>query len=85
MKPLDAIAGLISGPSLEGAACAGKAPLFDARADREPRDLYLRRYRHAASICRTCPVLERCDQAANDAPAGQCTGIWAERRFGRGA
>ncbi|MEW1938433.1 WhiB family transcriptional regulator [Dietzia maris] len=85
MKPLDAIADIISGPSLEGAACTGKAPLFDARADGEPRDTYLRRYRHAASICRTCPVLERCDQAATAAPPGQCTGIWAERRFGRGA
>lgn len=85
MKPLDTIADIVSGPSLQGAACAGKAPLFDARAEDEPRASYLRRYRHAASICRACPVLEACDQAVNDSAPGQCTGIWAERRFGRGA
>jgi len=85
MKPLDVIADIVSGPALEGAACAGKAPLFDVRADGESRESYMRRYREARGICRSCPVLERCDQAATDAPPGQCTGIWAERRYGRGA
>ena len=85
MKPHDVIAHIVSGPSLKGAACAGWAPLFDARADGESRHSYMRRYREAVVVCRTCPVLERCDQAATDAPPGQCTGIWAERRYGRGA
>lgn len=85
MKHLHVIAEIVSGPSLEGAACAGKAPLFDARADGEPRMAYLNRYRQAAAICRTCPVLQACNQAAHASPPGQCTGIWAERRFGKGA
>lgn len=85
MKSRHVISQMVSGPSLAGAACAGKAPLFDARAEGESQALYLRRYRKAAGICRTCPVLDACDQAVNDSAPGQRSGIWAERRYGRGA
>lgn len=85
MKNLDVIAEIVSGPSLDGAACAGRAPLFDARAEGESRLDYLVRYSKAARICHTCPVLVACNQAVLESKPGQCTGIWAERRFGRGA
>lgn len=85
MKPLDVLADIVSGPSLDGAACTGKAPLFDARAEGESGMSYMRRYRHAIAICHTCPVLGACKQAVRESRPGQCTGIWAERRFGRGA
>lgn len=85
MKSRHVISQMVSGPSLAGAACAGKAPLFDARAEGEPQALYLRRYRTAAAICRTCPALDACNEAVRESEPGQCTGIWAERRYGRGA
>lgn len=73
------------GPSLAGAACAGKAPLFDARAEDEPRSDYLARVRHASTICETCPVFNKCRQAIDASEPGTRRGIWAGHRFGRGA
>lgn len=73
------------GPSLSGAACAGMAPLFDARGEGEPRARYLNRVRKAASICETCPVLANCREAVLSSKPSRRTGIWAGLRFGKGS
>jgi WhiB family transcriptional regulator, redox-sensing transcriptional regulator len=66
-------------PRLSGAACVGKAPLFDDRLDLgdhesesdEERDA---RHREARKICRCCPVRPPCGTAAGE---HESAGIWA--------
>lgn len=64
-------------PNLQGAACAGHAPLFDARGRHERLLDAEDRHDQAIAICHTCPVLRRCGQALLDLPLSQREGIWA--------
>ena len=64
-------------PNLFGAACAGKAPLFDGRGKGESWAAAEDRHDQARVICRTCPVQRSCAQALLDLPLGQRHGIWA--------
>ncbi|WP_080793157.1 WhiB family transcriptional regulator [Corynebacterium pacaense] len=75
-KPPPELAALCD-PRLDGAACAGKAPLFDARGKHE--SLLDADYRHdrAKAICRRCPVVAACRQALLELPQAERSGIWA--------
>lgn len=72
-------------PKLGGAACAGLAPLFDARGEDESRVGYLSRFRKAEAVCATCAVFEACEEGVMAEEPGKRSGIWAAKRFGRGA
>lgn len=68
-------------PRLDGAACKGKAPLFDDRLDREDHDAEpekerAERHHQARKICLTCPVRSACESSALDHEA---SGIWNGR------
>lgn len=67
---------------LDGAACTGRAPLFDTDAapDEDDDD---RAYRlgSAARICRSCQVLAACDTIAREL-GGRAVGVWAGRSRG---
>lgn len=60
-------------PSLPSAACREHIKLFDAAADGD-RDAA----EEALAICRSCPVLETCQQwIARDHPRRPPPGVWA--------
>lgn len=61
-------------PTLSGAACAGRAPLFDDEIDGETAEHREARHHIATSICRSCPVQPECRAAASEHHA---LGIWA--------
>lgn len=61
-------------PTLSGAACTGRAPLFDDEIDGETEEQREARHYVAASICRSCPVQPECRAAAGEHHA---LGIWA--------
>ncbi|MDT2004555.1 hypothetical protein FXW78_07060 [Rhodococcus opacus] len=63
-------------PELEGAGCAGRAPMFDDDVDGETPEERLARLGVAFSICRDCPVHAACDTAARE---HQSVGLWAGR------
>lgn len=67
----------LADPRLEGAACAGKSPLFDSRDADETQDEYLDRVHYAQTLCATCPVLAACQAASTELPRTQSYGIWA--------
>ncbi|MGV0154955.1 WhiB family transcriptional regulator [Rhodococcus sp. GB-02] len=72
-------------PRLHGAACKGKAPLFDDRLDREDHDAEpekerAERHHQARRICLTCPVRSACELAAKDHEA---SGMWNGRLVSR--
>lgn len=75
-KPPPELTALVN-PNLEGAACTGMAPLFDARGKHERLLDAEDRHDKAIAICHTCPVLRRCGRALLDLPLGQREGIWA--------
>lgn len=73
--------GILVDPLLDGAACKGKAPLFDDRLDREDHDAEpekerAERHHQARKICLTCPVRSACESSALDHEA---SGIWNGR------
>lgn len=77
MNPLaEMFAGIVD-HRLEGAACAGEWDLFDPRDENEPADLYALRLEYAKAICVTCPVLERCHEAAQKLRRRDRVGVWA--------
>ncbi|YCN53424.1 WhiB family transcriptional regulator [Rhodococcus erythropolis] len=61
-------------PTLSGAACTGRAPLFDDDIDGESVEHREARHHTAAAICRHCPVQPQCRAAAGDHYA---LGVWA--------
>lgn len=77
-KPPAELVALVD-PRLEGAACAGMAPLFDERGENETAAHAEARHHQARTICSRCPVLLNCHAAATDLPKGQRSGIWAGR------
>ncbi|MBB3037434.1 WhiB family transcriptional regulator [Hoyosella altamirensis] len=62
---------------LVGARCAGRAPLFDSFIEGETPAARIERFEWCAHLCRACPVLAACDQAASELTAAERTGIWA--------
>ncbi|MFE7719586.1 WhiB family transcriptional regulator [Nocardia rhizosphaerihabitans] len=80
-KIRDAVVGLVD-ERLEGAACVGRAPLFDTDpAVDEDDDATAYRLNAAARICRSCPVLSACDAVADEQGRG-VLGVWAGRARG---
>lgn len=75
-KPPPELTALVD-PNLEGAACAGMAPLFDARGKHEPLHQLEDRHDQARALCEMCPVRIQCGRALLDLPLGQREGIWA--------
>ncbi|WP_395704747.1 WhiB family transcriptional regulator [Rhodococcus ruber] len=64
-------------PRLTGAACAGRAPMFDDELFGETTENRSARLTAAARICRGCPVRSACRTAVleQDRPVG----MWAGR------
>ena len=77
----DVLAGVID-PRLDGAACAGKAPLFDPREPDESLDAWKTRIDQAALICRRCPIANACAEVAASIPKTRRAGIWSGRNQG---
>lgn len=75
-KPPPELAALVN-PNLDGAACTGMAPLFDARGEHEPLLDVEDRHDQARALCGMCPVRIQCGRALLDLPLGQREGIWA--------
>lgn len=73
--PIAEIASLVD-PRLTGAACQGKAPLFDDTLDDESPGARAERHHRAKVICLGCPVRTECDTAATEHDA---SGIWNGR------
>ena len=65
-------ASIAGGPSLEGAACVGWAPLFDADVHGESHAARAARHGRARRICRRCPVRNDCRDAADAMPPTRC-------------
>ncbi len=72
----DLLAALTSDVGLDGAACAGRAPLFDADIDGETSDERDDRHETAQRICRTCSVLNACMSTIATLPP-RTDGVWA--------
>lgn len=72
-KPPAELTALID-PALEGAVCAGTAPLHDLEVDGETAAQRDARHLKAARNCRRCLVVAACYSAAEE---HQSTGVWA--------
>lgn len=70
------LAALASDVGLDGAACAGRAPLFDLDVDGESSDERDERHETAQRICRTCSVLNACRSTITTLPP-RTDGVWA--------
>lgn len=65
---------------LQGAACAKRAPAFDAEIDGESEQERSHRLALAARICHGCQVRTACKQAALE--QGEPQGLWGGVPFG---
>ncbi len=63
---------------LAGAACVGRAPLFDLDVDGETGEDREARHGQARGLCGDCRVLEVC-RASLDSLPPETAGIWAGR------
>ena len=72
----DALAGIVD-PRLEGAACAGLAPLFDPRETNESDAEWTTRRDGAIRVCQRCPIRAACATVAAEIPRTTHAGIWA--------
>lgn len=72
----------IGEPSMRGAVCAGKSPMFDAPLPGETAEVFEARAHAAVSLCRRCPVATDCHTAAMAIPAKHRRGIWAGVAYG---
>lgn len=70
------LAALASDVGLDGAACRGRAPLFDAEIDGESSDERDERHETTQRICRTCSVLNACMSTIATLPP-RTDGVWA--------
>jgi len=70
------LAALASDVGLDGAACAGRAPLFDLDVDGAPSAERDDRHETAQRICRTCSVLNACRSTIATLPP-RTDGVWA--------
>ena len=65
-------------PRLTGAACSGRAPMFDAELEEESIENRSSRLGAAARICSGCPVQAGCAVVATEA-GRHAEGVWAGR------
>lgn len=72
-KLSDVLAG-IADPRLEGAACAGMAPMFDGGGNEA----------EARAVCRRCPIQTACAAVIAETPKTRRFGIWAGHNYGTG-
>jgi len=70
------LAALTSDVGLDGAACRGRAPLFDLDVDGESSEERDDRHETAQRICRTCSVLDTCRSTIATLPP-RTEGVWA--------
>ncbi|MFE3441656.1 WhiB family transcriptional regulator [Nocardia sp. NPDC059180] len=63
---------------LVGAACVGRANLFDDHRHGEDEQQTADRHAEAARICGRCPVRDQCDTAAAELDRA-ASGVWAGR------
>ncbi len=70
------LAALAPADGLTSAACAGRAPLFDADIDGESSEQRDERHETAQRICRTCSVLNACMSTIATLPP-RTDGVWA--------
>lgn len=77
-----ALAAVLLGPALPGAACRGRAPEFDVDLPGETDEQREQRHAKARAICARCPARRACAAALDNAP-GDVTGVWAGRVVGR--
>lgn len=68
---------------LQRAGCAGKSPLFDDHVHGETALHRAYRHHRARQICRTCPIIDRCQAAFEELPKSQQYGMWAGRLYSR--
>ena len=66
---LAALLGALRVPELAGAACVGRARLFDPPAEREPAADVAFRHRQALALCRVCRALDACGEWFSSLPA----------------
>lgn len=64
-------------PRLNGAACTGKAPLFDPKGAHESRDNFRHRIAEARAHCQACPIRDTCAQIIAATPKTNRHGVWA--------
>ena len=70
------LAALATDVGLDGAACTGLAPLFDAEVDGETPTDRGARHERAQAVCEQCRVLEVC-RASLDRLPPRTDGVWA--------
>lgn len=66
-------------PVLDGAACRGRAGLFDPAGAHEDRAAVRARHAAALELCEGCPVVVECRRYAEDEqarPGGRIHGVW---------
>lgn len=69
------------GPGLPGAACHGRAPLFDAEVNGETPAQRRARQAVAASVCAGCPARARCRAITDELPRRLRGGVWSGRPY----
>ncbi|ANI91669.1 WhiB family transcriptional regulator [Dietzia timorensis] len=77
MSDLEKTLASLADPRLDGAACKGKAPLFDDRGPRESWYNYRARIAEARSYCQVCKIRTVCAQIIEETPRTRRAGMWA--------
>ncbi len=70
------LAALGPADGLAGAACTGRAPLFDADVEGETGEDREARHNRAQAVCAGCRVLEVCRTSLDTLPP-RTAGVWA--------
>lgn len=71
----------VLGPGLPGAACRGRAPLWDPEIEGESAQQRRDRLAYATAVCTGCPVRDRCRAVADELPKRLRSGTWAARPY----
>lgn len=77
MSDLKTTLASLADPRLDGAACRGKAPLFDPKGPRESSYNFHHRIAEARSYCQACPIRAVCAQLIAETPKTRRHGVWA--------
>ena len=72
----------VADPRLQGAACAGMAPLFDAPGPHDDPEWTNARLERCRAICRCCPIKSACAAVVAEMPKNKRSGIWAGHNYG---
>lgn len=82
MSKLKAELAALADPRLDGAACKGKAPLFDDRGPKETEYNYRHRITEARSYCHACSIRQACAEIIAETSKTRRTGFWAGKMQG---